>query len=54
MQVDHEDQKPQAGDNEDKKSEAEEMEVTLCWAIGQYSCCSVAYEAESHLQIGPL
>lgn len=35
MQVDQEDQKHQAGDNGDKKSEAEEMEVTLCWAIRQ-------------------
>lgn len=33
MQVDQEDQKQQAGENEDKKSEAEEMEVTLCWAM---------------------
>lgn len=33
MQVDQEDQKHQSGDNGDKKSEAEEMEVTLCWAI---------------------
>ncbi len=33
MQVDQEDQKLQAGDAGDKKSEAEEMEVTLCWAI---------------------
>lgn len=35
MQVDQEDQKLQAGDSGDKKSEAEEMEVTLCWAISQ-------------------
>lgn len=35
MQVDQEDQKLQAGDIGDKKSEAEEMEVTLCWAIRQ-------------------
>lgn len=35
MQVDQEDQKLQAGDNGDKKTEAEEMEVTLCWAIRQ-------------------
>ncbi|XP_054907640.1 heat shock 70 kDa protein 4a [Poeciliopsis prolifica] len=28
MQVDHEDQKPQAGDTDDKKSEAEEMETS--------------------------
>lgn len=34
MQVDQEDQKIQAGDYGDKKSEVEEMEVTLCWAIG--------------------
>lgn len=33
MQVDQEDQKLQTGDNGDKKAEAEEMEVTLCWAI---------------------
>uniref|UniRef100_A0A7N6BUE7 Heat shock protein 4a n=1 Tax=Anabas testudineus TaxID=64144 RepID=A0A7N6BUE7_ANATE len=33
MQVDQEDQKFQAGDNGDKKSEVEEMEVTLCWAV---------------------
>uniref|UniRef100_A0A8D0ANP5 Heat shock protein 4a n=1 Tax=Sander lucioperca TaxID=283035 RepID=A0A8D0ANP5_SANLU len=31
MQVDQEDQKLRTGDNEEKKSEAEEMEVTLCW-----------------------
>lgn len=36
MQVDQEDQKFQAGDNGDKKSEVEEMEVTLCWAIWQF------------------
>lgn len=36
MQVDQDDQKPQAGDNGDKKTEAEEMEVALCWAITQY------------------
>lgn len=35
MQVDHDDQKPQAGDNEDKKTEAEEMEVYLCMSIGR-------------------
>lgn len=34
MQVDQDDQKLQAGDNEDKKSEAEEMEVYLCLSIG--------------------
>lgn len=33
MQVDQEDQKLQVGDSGDKKSEVEEMEVTLCWAI---------------------
>lgn len=36
MQVDQDDQKPQDGDNGDKKTEAEEMEVALCWAIRQY------------------
>lgn len=35
MQVDQEDHKPQAGDHEDKKSEADEMEVPLCLSIGQ-------------------
>ena len=30
MQMDHEDQKLPAGDSEDKKTEAEEMEVNLC------------------------
>ena len=33
MQVDPEDQKPQAGDNVEKKSETEEMEVKLWWEI---------------------
>lgn len=35
MQVDPEDQKQQTADNGDNKSETEDMEVTLCWAIRQ-------------------
>lgn len=34
MQVDQEDHKLQAGDNEDKKAEAEEMEVYLYLSRG--------------------
>lgn len=50
MQVDQEDQKLQAGDNGDKKSETEEMEVTLCWAIRQSlrNIFMILYIAESH------
>lgn len=33
MQVDQEDQKAQSGDTDEKKSEAEEMEVLFCFLI---------------------
>lgn len=33
MQVDQEDQKAQSGDTEEKKLEAEEMEVLFCFLI---------------------
>lgn len=35
MQVDQEDQKAQSGDTEEKKSEAEEMEVLFCFLIDE-------------------
>lgn len=44
MQVDQEDQKLQAGDAADKKSEAEEMEVTCAGRCGsQYNVNKVLY-----------
>lgn len=48
MQVDQEDQKLQAGDSGDKKAEAEEMEVTLCWAIITVMSMKFWYYTQQH------
>lgn len=51
MQVDQEDQKAQSGDTEEKKPEAEEMEVLFCFLIAKVV---KLFTAEMTLQHGVL